>query len=168
MHLFRPKVLLHPRSRTVITPVRAFSLIEVLIALAVFSMAATYLMATFVNALEARQRGLAPAHLEEDVQSVRLQLLLEPKREDAEEGRSYETLHQGEARWRTNIEATNVVDLFKVQLEIEFSEPIHEDAKVYTEELYLLRPTWSESDERTELLADKKEALLDSRDFGGF
>lgn len=165
MHLWRTAPILNP-SRT--GKARAFSLIEVLIALAVFAMASTYLMATFVNALQARERGLTPDFLYDDIKAVRMQLLLEPNREDAEDGGDYPTLHQGEARWEAEIEPTEVIDLFKVTLEISFSEPINEDGANYTEALYLLRPTWSEADERSELLADKKEALLDSRAFDRF
>ena len=38
----------------------------------------------------------------------------------------------------------------------------------YQETLYLLRPTWSESDKRSKLLEDKRQALEDARDFGEF
>ena len=92
---------------------QGFTLIEVLVALAVFSMAATYLVATFVNALEARERGLSPNALYDDIRAVRMQLLLEPNLENAEDGGDYPTLNQGEARWEAKIEATEVVDLFR-------------------------------------------------------
>ena len=145
-----------------------FTLIEALVSLAVFSMAATYLIATFVSALEARERGLSPNNLYKDIQAVRMQLLLEPNVEAAEDGGDYPTLHQGEARWEAEIDPTEVVDLFRVSLQIEFNEPINEAAGTYTEELYLLRPTWSEADDRSDLLAKKKEELLDSRPFDRF
>ena len=145
-----------------------FTLIEALVSLAVFSMAATYLIATFVSALEARERGLSPNNLYKDIQAVRMQLLLEPNVEAAEDGGDYPTLHQGEARWEAEIDPTEVVDLFRVSLQIEFNEPINEAAGTYTEELYLLRPTWSEADDRSDLLAKKKEEHLDSRPFDRF
>ena len=61
-----------------------------------------------------------------------------------------------------------MIDLFEVQLSIEFSEPQEEQAATHTESLYLLRPTWSESDERSDLLQDKKDELQNSRDFDRF
>jgi hypothetical protein len=57
----------------------------------------------------------------------------------------------------------DVVDLFQVRLSIHFSEPPEGLVADYSEKLYLLRPTWSESDERSDLLQDKREALEDTR-----
>lgn len=147
-------------------PRKAFSLIEVLLALAVFAMAASVLMATFVNALLARERGAQDERWTDDVRTARLQLLLEPVREDAETGGEVMTLHHGEASWQAVIEPTNVVDLFRVQLQVEFSAPSEGTPGSYSETLFLLRPTWSESDERSDLLQEKRDALQDSRRFG--
>ena len=141
----------------------AFTLIEVLIAVAIFAMAASVLMSAFVNALLSRESAAKYDRLNADIRAVRMQLLLEPTLEDAEDGDDYETIHSGEATWEAQVEATNMVDLFKVQLSIRFSEPPEGLIADYTETLYLLRPTWSESDERSELLQDKREALEDTR-----
>lgn len=141
----------------------AFSLIEVVIAVAIFGMAATVLMSAFVNALLARERGVSIDLLDADIRAVRMQLLLEPNLEDAEDGDEYETLNSGEASWEASIEPTNVVDLFQVQLRISFSEPPEGLPAEHIETLYLLRPTWSESDERSDLLQEKREALEDIR-----
>ena len=145
-----------------------FSLIEVVVALALFAMAAVVLNSSFINALLARERGLSNDRLHADIQAVRLQLLLEPNLEDVEDGGRYETLNSGTANWEASVEPTNLIDLFHVQLQIEFSDPQDDQAATHTESLYLLRPTWSESDERSELLQDKKEELENSRDFDRF
>lgn len=145
-----------------------FSLIEVVVALAIFAMAAVVLSDTFVNALLARERGVSNDARNRDIRAVRMQLLLEPNREDAEDGGDYETLSNGPAKWEAEIEPTNVVDLFKVNFRIEFMKPQDEQAADYQETLYLLRPTWSESDERADLLEDKKDALDDQRGFDRF
>ena len=147
---------------------KAFSLIEVLVALAIFTMAATVLMSAFVNALTVRERSMRKEQLRNDVEAVRLQLLLEPNREDAEDGGDFQTLNHGEAMWRSVIESTEIVDLFLVEFSVEFSDPPEDGATSYTEMLYLLRPTWSEADERSDLLEDKREALMNSRRFGAF
>lgn len=141
----------------------AFSLIEVVIAVAIFAMAATALMSAFVNALLARESAVSNDQLHADIRAVRMQLLLEPDIEAAEDGDDYETLHSGEASWEATIEPTQVVDLFRVQLNMRFSEPPEGQAADHVETLYLLRPTWSESDERSDLLQDKREALEDIR-----
>jgi general secretion pathway protein I len=145
-----------------------FSLIEVVIALALFAMAAVVLNSSFVNALLARERGLSNDRLNADIRAVRLQLLLESNLEDAEDGGRYETLNSGTANWEASVEPTNLIDLFHVQLQIEFSDPQDDQAATHTESLYLLRPTWSDSDERSKLLQDKKDELENSRDFDRF
>ena len=62
-----------------------FSLIEVVVALALFAMAAVVLSDTFVNALLARERSVSNDTYNRDIRAVRMQLLLEPDREEAEE-----------------------------------------------------------------------------------
>ncbi|MGB0412990.1 MAG: PulJ/GspJ family protein [Coraliomargarita sp.] len=143
----------------------AFTLIEVVITLAIFASAAVVLSQAFTNALLAREHGISNDNYEADIRTVRMQLLLEPDLENAEDGGDIETYKNGEASWQANIEPTNVVDLFRVELQIQFSEPEEGQDNSYTETLYLLRPTWSEADERSELLADKKDELESSRDF---
>ena len=149
----------HSRSKSV----AAFTLVEVLIAVAIFAMAASVLMSAFVNALLSRESAVQYDLLNADIRAVRMQLLLEPNLEDAEDGDEYETVHSGEASWEAQVVLTNVVDLFQVALSIRFSEPPEGLVADYTETLYLLRPTWSESDERSDLLQDKREALEDTR-----
>lgn len=146
----------------------AFTLIEVLIALAVFAMAGLYLMSTFVNALTARERSVSDDLLHADIKTVRMQLLLEPNLEEAEDGGDYPTVNHGEAYWQAVIEPMEIVDLFEVELTIEFSEPGENQTGIHQEKLYLLRPTWSEADERSQLLEDKRQALDDYRDFDRF
>jgi general secretion pathway protein I len=146
-----------PRTRS------AFSLIEVIIAVAIFAVAATGLMSAFVNALLARERSADFDLLNADIRAVRMQLLLEPEFEDAEDGDEYATLNSGEASWDASIEPTQVVDLFQVQLRINFSQPPEGLPAQHIETLYLLRPTWSQADERSALLQDKREALEDIR-----
>ena len=145
-----------------------FSLIEVVVALALFAMASVVLTSSFVNALLAREHGQSNDLRHADIRAVRMQLLLEPNIDDAEDGDRYDTLNNGTANWEASIEPTNVIDLFEVQLSIEFSEPQEEQAATHTESLYLLRPTWSESDERSDLLQDKNDELQNARDFDRF
>lgn len=142
-----------------------FSLIEVLIALAIFSGAAIALTGAFVNALLLREHGLEQNTFNSDLGLVRMQLLLQPDRDLAEDGDIYETKDLGEAIWSAEIEETEIVDLFKVQFLIEFSDPAEGMPSTHEETLYLLRPTWSIGDERSILLEDKKQALIDTRGY---
>ena len=148
--------------------VSGFSLIEVVVALALFAMASVVLTSSFVNALLAREHGQSNDLRHADIRAVRMQLLLEPNVDDAEDGGRYDTLNNGTANWEASIEPTNVIDLFEVQLQIEFSDPQEQQEASHSETLYLLRPTWSKSDERSSLLQDKKDDLRSSRDFDRF
>lgn len=147
---------------------RGFTLIEVVVALAIFAGAAAGFTMTFIQIITARERSVGNDLLDADLRAVRMQLLLEADIEEAEDGGELDTLSNGEAIWSASIEPTNVIDLFKVEFQVELSEPFDEGPSSYRETLYLLRPTWSESDERADLLADKREELESNRDFGSF
>ena len=75
----------------------AFTLVEVLVAVAIFAMAASVLISAFANALLSRESATKYDLLNADIRAVRMQLLLEPNLEDAEDGDEYETVHSGEA-----------------------------------------------------------------------
>ncbi len=141
-----------------------FTLIEVVVALALFASASIGLTMAFTSILTVREHGVQNDRLDADLRAIRQQLLLEPDLEAAEEGNTLETLSSGEAQWSAEIEPTEVVDLFAVQFYVELSDPPEGSPDRYSETLYLLRPTWSEKDERDELLADKREALQRQRD----
>lgn len=144
-------------------PAKGFSLIEVLIALALFAIASNIIGSAFINALLSRERNNDNFYRDIAVQTARKQLLLEKNIDDAEDGGSVETLELGEVDWYAEIIPTDMVDLFEVNLFIEFFDVKDDQSSNYNETLLLLRPTWSESDERSSLLQDKKEDLLDIR-----
>jgi general secretion pathway protein I len=142
----------------------AFSLIEVLIALALFAIAANVISSAFINALVSRERNDSTIYNDFAIQTARKQLLLEKNIEDAEDGGTIETLELGEVDWYAEILPTEIVDLFEVQLYGTFYDLEDSQKANFSETLYLLRPTWSESDERSMLLEDKKQDLLEIRD----
>ena len=144
-------------------PAKGFSLIEVLIELALFAIASNIIGSAFINALLSRERNNDNSYRDIAVQTARKQLLLEKNIDDAEDGGSVETLELGEVDWYAEIIPTDMVDLFEVNLFIEFFYVKDDQSSNYNETLLLLRPTWSESDERSSLLQDKKEDLLDIR-----
>ncbi len=144
-------------------PAKGFSLIEVLIALALFAIASNIIGSAFINALLSRERNNDNSYRDIAIQTARKQLLLEKNIDDAEDGGSVETLELGEVDWYAEIIPTDMVDLFEVNLFIEFFDVNDDQSSNYNETLLLLRPTWSESDERSSLLQDKKEDLLDIR-----
>mgnify|MGYP001187890816 FL=1 len=147
---------------------KAFTLIEVLIALALFALASSIIASAFINALLARENNPSITYKDIATQTARNQLLLEPDKDSAEEGTTIEALEIGEITWTSEILATDIVDLFECRISIEFLDLDSNAASSYRETLYLLRPTWSESDERSSLLQVKKDALIGDRDFNSF
>lgn len=145
--------------------IKAFSLIEVLIALALFAVCSNLIASAFINALLARERDPNIAYREISIDTVRSQLLLEKNLEDAEEGGTVNLIQDKEASWSVEIFPTEIIDLFECRLDIEFLDDELSKRGIYSETLYLLRPTWSDSSERATLLEEKKQALLNEREF---
>ena len=145
--------------------IKAFSLIEVLIALALFAICSNLIASAFINALLARERDPSIAYREISIDTVRRQLLLEKNLEDAEEGGTVNLIQDKEASWSVEIFPTEIIDLFECRLDIEFLDDELSKRGIYSETLYLLRPTWSDSSERATLLEEKKQALLNEREF---
>lgn len=146
----------------------AFSLIEVLIALALFAICANLISSAFINALLARERNPELIYRDIAIDTVRRQLLLEKNLEDAEDGGSVSLLEDKEALWTVEIFPTELIDLFECRFDVELPDSEDSGQSLYSETLYLLRPTWSIASERSTLLNEKKQALYDRRDFESY
>jgi len=147
---------------------KGFSLIEVLIALALFAICSNLIASAFINALLARERDPSLSYKNIAIDTVRRQLLLEKNLEEAEEGGTLTLLKKGEATWTAEIHSTEILDLFECHFDIEFLESESPNQETYSETLYLLRPTWSENAERYILLQEKRNLLLKKRSFESF
>jgi len=148
---------------------KGFTIIEVLLALAIFGTAATVLTFSFTNSIIALKRQQPNRHWESDLQFVR-RLVLQAKDVDTlQEGDEVDTLSSGEISWEAEIEPTNLIDYYKVTVEYEI-EDAPEGMDSHTEVLYLLRPAWSEGEfagDRQELLQDKQQKLNNHRQATG-
>jgi len=147
-----------------------FTVIEVLIALAILSAGATVLTFAFANAVKALKRQQDNSHWENDLQFVRRQVLLAKNMDELEEGDEIDTLSSGTITWEaTEIEMSELIDLFRVHVEYEI-EDAPEGYQNHSEVLHLLRPAWSQGEfagDRQELLQDKQEKLRTSRQESG-
>lgn len=141
----------------------AFSLIEVLIAVAIFFIAVVALSFAFSNTLQSLATLEREYDFDTDLRFVRSIVIQEPDLDTFEEGGEVETLGQGMAVWNAFVEPTSVTDLFRVELTIEMSPLEAPEAVVHEEILYLLRPTWSDPVDRSALLADATQKLRDQR-----
>jgi len=136
-----------------------FSLVEVLLALALFGMGAVVLSTAYANILnlfmlsrEGQQRDLALAQLREQVQSI-------PQREDVEAGGVLEIPPYGSVSWTAIVEETRVSNLFHVNARLEVSRSADEEDRV--SEFYLFRPDWSDPIDADLLRAENESKVTE-------
>ncbi len=142
-----------------------FSFLEVLLALALFTLASAVLTTSLTTALSLRERSDAIDLAAQAVRLAREQLLLEPTREDAERGGDLDLPFGGRTRWRASMESTEIVNLFAVELTVSIEGVDAVSDGDYEYRLWLLRPTWSLSEERTSLLDEKRRLIERERAF---
>lgn len=149
-------------------PARAgFSLVEIVIAIAIAGLAFAVLTQTFVYILQALQGVRDMPTQQPDLRFARSQIILEADRDTFENGGELETLNLGTVRWEGYVEETDVVDLFRVTLHMEIDPP-DGDRRSKEETLYLLRPTWSDPAERSILLEDARREIESERAFSNW
>lgn len=152
------------RSRTPGRRSSGFTLLEVLVAMALFFMAVTFFSMTYLNTLMAIEGTRLNQGLEQDMAAIRRQALLIADIEEVEDGGDVVTGEHGLAHWSIEYEPTRVADLFLVTLTVELAPEDEENGVTEaTEQFYLTRPTWMEPTERDELRAATKERLVENQ-----
>jgi general secretion pathway protein I len=143
---------------------RAFTLIEVLISLAIFALAAVVLAATYLNVLGSYQAAARRQQGEEDWKLVRTTVLSEPDRTKIESGGRLPLADGSNLRWTAKIEEAGVADLFAVTIRAgpEFAAA-GADSRAREQKLMLLRPHWSDPVARDKLRAATQQRLLGER-----
>jgi general secretion pathway protein I len=143
---------------------RGFTLLEVMIALAVFALAAVVLGATYVNILNSYHVVNRDNTRDEEVRFARSLLIAEPDRTKAEEGGDFEASSGGRVSWRAEIEPSSIADVFQVTFKCEVAETnATKPSPPTTEKFMLLRPTWSEGLDMTKLRQDAKDRIVEMR-----
>lgn len=142
-----------------------FTLIEVLVALMVFAVAAITLGAAYVNVLQAYDVVSRSRANDDDLRFAREQLMAEPDRTKAEEGADFERAGGGRVSWKATIEQTATADVFVVNFTCTIADTSAAAPQPPTTETFmLLRPTWSVGLDTTKLRQEAKDRILKLRE----
>jgi len=140
----------------------AFTLVEVLIALAVFAMAAVVLGSAYLNILNSYTAAARGARLNEDFAFARQLVITEPDRTKLEQGGEFDNAQGRRVRWSVDIASTNEADLFNVAFTCEVQDPSTPEPQKLTQNFMLLRPTWvTDQAERGKLKEEAKQRILE-------
>ena len=130
---------------------RGFTLPEVMVALTIFAVAAVVLGAAYVNILQGYQVAGRLTSEDQDVAFARQELLSQQDLKTAEKGDAFDTVDGRHVTWTAQITSASTTDLFTVEFTCEINEPAPRPATRVVQEFMLLRPTWSDPTERTNL-----------------
>ncbi len=131
---------------------RGFSLVEVLVALMIFSLTAVVLGGAYLNVLNSYEAAERANVNDEDVSFARSQFLALADLAAAQAGAEFDdgTRH---VKWTSEVEPAPVTDLFNVTFTCVISDTSAAAPRNVVEHFMLLRPTWSDPAARTTLRA---------------
>jgi general secretion pathway protein I len=139
---------------------RAFTLLEVIVALAIFALAAVVLGAAYVNVLNAYETVARGTQTDEEVRFARAQLLAEPDHDTAEKGGNYVAPDGRQVKWTATITSTDTADLFTVTFVCELTDPAaNTGTQTVTENFTVMRPTWADPTENTTLKQNAQDRI---------
>lgn len=139
---------------------RAFTLVEVLVSLAIFALAAVALSAAYLNVLNGYQNRDRERAIGEAWSLVRITALSEDDRDKLESGGNLELPGNQRVTWSARIEPALLADLFAVELS---ARAIGPEEWERTTRIMVFRPQWSDPAERDRLQAESRERLERSR-----
>ncbi len=138
---------------------KGFTVIEVMVAMAIFFLAVVILASSYLDVLNAYAKIENDTDFSNDLRFARATLMAEPDLETAEKGAEFETTNGHRVAWKATIEGTNVADLFDVTFECEVDSAEQKEPLRLTEKFRLLRPTWSKPEDRDKLRADARTRI---------
>jgi general secretion pathway protein I len=124
---------------------RAFTLVEVLVSLAIFALAAVALSAAYLNVLNGYHARDQQRTIEQGWDLARVTVFSESDREKLEQGGSLNLPDGSSLNWEVRIEPSNLADLFALEMSVTNRG---KDPWSKTGRLMLLRPAWSDPSER--------------------
>ena len=144
---------------------RGFTLIEVLVSLAIFALAAVSLGAAYSNVILGRIALQQDEQRLDDIARCRAALMETPGFDDVETGGDIHLPGGRTAHWKGKIEATAVSDLFAVELSCEIPTANGGEPEEISETRMLLRPTWSIPADRQKIRDDARQRLEKERGY---
>lgn len=139
-----------------------FTLVEVLVALAVFALCAIVLGSAYVNILLSYEAVKHNAANDAEIGFARQLVLNEPDRTKVEQGGDFDTADGRRVHWSAEITSTTTADLFSVAFTCELSDPAKPEPYKLTQTFVLLRPTWSiDAAEHDKLRQDARTRILE-------
>ena len=120
-----------------------FSMIEVLVALLIFTMTAVVLGGAYLNVLNSYEVARRSNASDVDVDFARSQLLAQPDLPAAQAGAEFDDGPR-HVKWTAEIDPTSTTDLFSVAFTCVLTDPALTAPTTVTENFMLLRPTWSD------------------------
>lgn len=142
---------------------KGFTLIEVLVSLAIFALSAVVLSVAYLNVLGSYRSLGSHQAAEEDWKLVRAVVLTEPEREKVEAGGRLALPDGRQLNWTAGIETTEVADLFRLTLEAEAAASGGAEAWRRKQVVHVLRPAWSDPGEREQLRERTRQRLARER-----
>lgn len=142
---------------------RAFTLIEVLVSLAIVAAAGLVLAMAFTNVLRDYNAIVHRSDHADDLLLVHAAIDSTADPAVAQTWNDVPLPDGKKARWRATITPGQIADLFAVDCDIEVTAPEGADSYKLTEHFMLLRPTWSQPADRETLRAASRDKLADRK-----
>lgn len=136
-----------------------FSVLEVLIALAIFALAAVVLGASYLNVLTGYEVANHALARNDDVRFARDMVLAEADPEVVAKGGDFDGGNNRRVHWRAKLDPTETTDVFVVTFECEINAPELRRPEHVVETFRVLRPTWSKADEKSKIQAKNKDRI---------
>lgn len=141
---------------------RAFTLVEVLMAIMIFALSAIILASAYVNVLNSYMLVERVAQSSADLTFARSLVLTEPDRKKLEQGGEFDTADGRHTKWEVEILTTTTADLFSVNFTCTISALGETEAQKTVQTFMLLRPTWSiDPSERSKLREQAKTRIAE-------
>jgi general secretion pathway protein I len=143
---------------------RGFTLLEVLIAMAIFAMGSIVLIASYINVLNSYHAASQGLQGDQELAFCRNELMQITDLTLAETGDEYDApqldpnVPPTHVKWTATITPTTGVDVFAVVLTV--TESVGGDAKTINDTFTMLRPTWSDPTDKTALRQTNQAAIL--------